>query len=318
MQVFSTELSKTLQTNHTDFAPTKSSTWKAMPGYTWQITYGDQSSASGDVGTDVVSLGGLAIENQCVEIAKTLSAQFAQGTGDGLLGLAWPSINTVSDNGKAAPQPTPVTNMITQKDIPAGAELFTSAFYSTRDANATSFYTFGYIDQDLVTASGKQIAWTPIDNSQGFWMFPSTSVVINGKTTTVANNTAIADTGTTLALLSDTVVKALYAQIPGATYSSTQAGYIFPNTVTVDQLPTFTVAVGDTQFTIQKEDLIFAPADANNVYGAIQSRGDNPFDILGDAFLKSIYAIWDQGNTRFGAVPKIQAVQNLTFPAGSA
>ena len=55
-----------------------------MSGSSWKISYGDGSSASGDVGTDLVNIGGLKIENQAVELAKTLAAQFAQGTGDGL------------------------------------------------------------------------------------------------------------------------------------------------------------------------------------------------------------------------------------------
>ena len=39
-------------------------------------------------------------------------------------------------------------------------------------------------------------------------------------------------------------------------------------------------------------------------YGGIQSRGDMTFDILGDTFLKGIYAVFDQGNQRFGAVQR--------------
>lgn len=259
---------------------------------TWQISYGDGSSASGDCGTDNVTIGGLTIKNQVVEEAKQLAAQFAQGTGDGLLGLAWTSINTVQTNGQSTPQNTPVTNMIAQEDIPQDAELFTSAFYSDRDSGSPqSFYTFGWIDQDLVTASGAEIAWTDIDNSQGFWQFSSGSSVINGQTITQNGNTAIADTGTTLALVSDQVCEALYKAIPGATYDQNQQGYVFPTSVTVDQLPTFSVAVGDTQFTIQKEDLCFAPADGNTWYGGVQSRGTMTFDILGDTFLKSVYAV---------------------------
>ncbi len=290
-QVFSTELSKKLQQNHTIFNPSKSSTYKASTGKTWKISYGDGSSASGDVGTDVVTVGGLAIKNQSVELAKTLDAQFAQGTGDGLLGLAFPSINTISTNGKSTPQPTPVANMISSGEIPKNAQLFTSAFYSDRDENAESFYTFGYIDEDLVTASGQDIHWTNVDNSEGFWMFPSTSATINGKKVAVSGNTAIADTGTTLALVSDAVCDALYKAVPGAKYNDQAQGYTFPKSTPADQLPDFTVAVGSAQFTIQKEDLAFAEADADNWYGGVQSRGDNPFDILGDAFLKSVYAV---------------------------
>jgi hypothetical protein len=288
--VFSTE-TKNVGSGHNIFDPSKSSTFKKATGKAWKISYGDGSSASGDVGTDVVTIGGLKIENQAVELAKTLAAQFAQGTGDGLLGLAFPQINTITQSGVADPQPTPVANMITQQDIPKEAELFTSAFYSSRDDNSKSFYTFGFIDQDLVTASGEDIHWTPIDNSQGFWQFPSASATINGQTITLSGNTAIADTGTTLALVSDQVCDALYKAIKGASYSSEYQGYIIPNSVTAEDLPDFSVAVGDKEFVIQKEDLLFAPADANNWYGGVQSRGDMTFDILGDTFLKSVYAV---------------------------
>lgn len=181
--------------------------------------------------------------------------------------------------------------MITQDDIPTDAELFTAAFYSERDAGAESFYTFGYIDTDLVNSSGQDIAWTDIDNSQGFWMFPSTSSSVNGKAISQSGNQAIADTGTTLALVSDEVCEALYNAIPGAKYDDSQQGYVFPMDTDVSSLPEFKVSVGDTQFVIQPEDLAFAPADNNTWYGGVQSRGSNPFDILGDVFLKSVYAV---------------------------
>jgi hypothetical protein len=280
-----------VQVNNKSFSPEKSSTFKLQEGMTWKIQYGDGSSASGTVGTDVLTIGGLTIKNQAIEVANQTSAQFSQGSMDGLLGLAFSTINTVQLNGQPAPQPTPVENMISQEDIPKDAELFTSAFYSTRDEGAKSFYTFGWIDQDLVKQSGEEIAWTDVDTSQGFWMFPSESATINGKKMTLSGNKAIADTGTTLALVSDEVCDALYAQIKGASYSEEYQGYIVPKSVTVDDLPDFSVAVGGKEFVIQKEDLLFALADDNNWYGGVQSRGENPFDILGDTFLKSIYAV---------------------------
>ncbi|KAK1760581.1 aspartic peptidase domain-containing protein [Echria macrotheca] len=302
---------------HNAFDPKKSSTFKSAKQMTWKITYGDGSSASGDVGTDVVSIGGLSIKDQAVELAKTMSQQFSEGSGDGLLGLAFPKINTIMSNGQADPQPTPVTNMISQSDIPKEAELFTSCFYSSRDEGKESFYTFGWIDQDLVKASGQEIAWTDIDNSEGFWMFPSESATIAGRKITLSGNKAIADTGTTLALVSDEVCDALYKQIKGATYSDKDQGYLIPKSISADDLPEFSIAVGGTEFTIQKEDLLFAEADEQNWYGGVQSRGQNPFDILGDTFLKSIYAMWDQGHNRFGAVPKIEKTQNMNPPPES-
>ena len=235
-----------------------------------------------------MTIGGLTINNQAIELAKDLSTQFQQGTGDGLLGLAFGSINTVTPT----PVQTPVENMISQKDIPADMELFTCNLDSWRDTKDTSFYTFGYIDQDVITAAGGAAPYyTPVDNSQGFWMFASASFSVNGTTSQRSGNTAIADTGTTLALVDDATCKAIYDAIPGSSYDSTQQGYVFPTTVTADQLPTVSFAVGDQQFTVQKEDLAFASAGTGTVYGGIQSRGTLTFDILGDTFLKGIYAV---------------------------
>ncbi|KAK7992892.1 aspartic endopeptidase [Apiospora saccharicola] len=314
--IFSTEQGSTK--GHNMFDPKKSGTFKSLPDRSWKISYGDGSSASGDCGTDTVVIGGLKIQKQVIELAKQMSPQFAQGTGDGLLGLAFDKINTVTDNnGTSEPAATPVENMIAQDDVPKESELFTSAFYSDRDQGKESFYTFGFIDQDLVQQSGQDIYWTPIDNSQGFWQFPSASFSVKGQSTEQSGNLAIADTGTTLALMSDAACKALYDQIPGAKYDEQNQGYVFPISTSVDDLPEFSIDVGGKSFVIQKEDLAFAPADDQNWYGGVQSRGDMTFDILGDVFLKSVYAIWDQGNKRFGVVPKIEKTQNLTPPAGS-
>ncbi|KAI1389747.1 aspartic endopeptidase [Hypoxylon trugodes] len=317
--VCSTLQGKSANSGHNVFDPKKSETFKKLTGKKWKIQYGDGSTASGDCGSDTLVVGGLSIKDQTIECATKLSRQFAQGTSDGLLGLAWGKINTVTDSGVPDPQATPVENMIDQDDIPKESELFTSAFYSTRDKDAESFYTFGYIDQDLVQKSGQDIHWTEIDNSEGFWSFLSESASVNGESIDLSGNTAIADTGTTLALLSDTVVEKIYDQIPGASYDWLNQGYIFPVIVKADDIPEIKVAVGDQEWLIQKEDLAFALTDdKQSWYGGIQSRGMMPFDILGDTFLKSVYAIWDQGNKRFGVVPKIQETQNLDPPPDSS
>ena len=296
LQMFSTELPKSVTAptggnTHNVFDPKKSSTYKATKGSSWKISYGDNSSASGTVATDNVNIGGLLIKNQTIELANQLSTEFASGVGDGLLGLAFGTINTVTPT----PAKTPVDNMIAQADIPAEQELFTAYLGSWRDTNdpdkGESFYTFGYIDQDVLKAANvTEPYYTPVDNSQGFWMFDSASATVNGKTITRSGNTAIADTGTTLALIDDATCKAIYDAIPGSSYDSTQQGYVFPTNTTADNLPVVTFAVGDQQFAVQKEDLAFADAGNGMVYGGIQSRGDMTFDILGDTWLKGIYA----------------------------
>lgn len=186
--------------------------------------------------------------------------------------------------------------MIAQQDIPSDMALWSVYLGSVKDVNdpdhGKSFFTFGKIDDSVVTASKQTIGWTPVDNSQGFWMFNSESAVINGKTITMSGNTAIADTGTTLMLVSDQFCQALYSSIEGATYDKQQGGWLIPADG-VAQRPDVSVAVGDKQITIEKEQLGWSGVDGDSsmVFGAIQSRGTNPFDILGDTFLICCYAV---------------------------
>lgn len=239
------------------------------------------------MGTDDVNIGGVVVKNQAVELAEKMSSTFAQGEGDGLLGLAFSNINTVQPKSVK----TPVENMILQDDIPKSAELFTAKLDSWRDTDDESFYTFGFIDQDLVKTAGEEVYYTPVDNSQGFWLFNSTSATVNGKTINRSGNTAIADTGTTLALVDDDTCEAIYSAIDGAYYDQEVQGWIYPTDTAQDKLPTVSFAVGEKQFVVQKEDLAFSEAKTGYVYGGIQSRGDMTMDILGDTFLKSIYAV---------------------------
>lgn len=231
------------------------------------------------------------------------------------MGLAFSSINTVSPN----PQKTPVDNMISQKDV--SQPLFTAYLGSWRDADEAdkgeSFYTFGFIDQNAMKAAGAtEPNYTNVDSSQGFWQIESTSASINGQAITRSGNTSIMDTGTTLCLVDDKLVDAVYKAIPGAKYDDQNQGYLFPANTTADQLPEVKLAIGDTQVIFQKEDLGFADAGNGMVYGSIQSRGSMTMDIYGDAVLKAMYAIFDMnnGSPRFGWVQRKEVTQNTAVP----
>ncbi|KAG9239643.1 aspartic proteinase precursor [Amylocarpus encephaloides] len=316
---------------HTVFDSSMSSSYSQSSSSSWKISYGDNSLASGIVGTDKIDLGGLIVNNQAVELASILSPQLVRGHGDGFLGLAFGKINTV----RPTAVPTPVENMISQNGIPKSAQLFTAKLGSWRDEDepdkGAGFYTFGFIDEPTVAASAQQIAWTPIDNRSGFWQLASRFTIVNGRVIIQSRGTAIADTGTTLALVSDYVCEVIYSAIPGSSYDEDNQGYVYPTSVTLDELPNVIVAVGNTQITIQEEDLGFANIGNGTIYGGLHSRGTLPFGILGDTFSKCIYAaspaalltdsqarkqlpqIFDQGNMRL-VVQRPEQNQNISVP----
>lgn len=94
--VFSTQTPRSEVHGQALYSPGSSSTARLLEGETWSITYGDRSSSSGDVYSDIVTVGGLSVSGQAVESAEQVSAQFSNGPSSGLLGLAFSSLNTVA------------------------------------------------------------------------------------------------------------------------------------------------------------------------------------------------------------------------------
>lgn len=143
----------------------------------------------------------------------------------------------------------------------------------------------------MTAAGASEPNYADVDNSQGFWQIQSASASINGKTIDRSGNTSIMDTGTTLCLVDDSLVDAVYKAIPGATYDQSSQGYVFPANTSADDLPDVQLAIGGAMVAFQKEDLGFADAGNSMVYGSIQSRGSMDMDIYGDAVLKAMYAV---------------------------
>lgn len=93
--MFSTDLPAQSIGQHSAFDASKSTTFKKMEGAQFKISYGDGSGAAGSVGTDKVTIGGVSVDNQTVELASAVSRSFVQDTNtDGLVGLAFSQLNT--------------------------------------------------------------------------------------------------------------------------------------------------------------------------------------------------------------------------------
>ncbi|KAK3342002.1 aspartic peptidase domain-containing protein [Lasiosphaeria hispida] len=289
--VFSSETPKSQVNGQTCYNPKKSSTAKKLDGATWEIEYGDGSSSSGDVYLDKVKMGGLNFSSQAIEAATRVSDEFTEDTNnDGLMGLAFGLINQV----RPQKQKTFFENLQPSLDKP----LFTADLKS----GAPGHFNFGYIDKNAYTGS---ITYTPVNSTQGFWMWTSPGYTIGAsgkfKSSPIQG---IADTGTTLLLLPSSVVTAYYKKVSGAGYDSSNSGYVFPCDAT---LPSFYVSVGDSaRIKIPGQYMSYAPVDSQgqNCFGGMQSDDGIGFSIFGDVFLKAAFVVFDAGKERLGLAAK--------------
>ncbi|KAF2767162.1 Asp-domain-containing protein [Teratosphaeria nubilosa] len=282
--VFSSDLGTSELTGHSYFNPSKSSSWQAYSGASWEISYGDGSGASGSVGYEKVAIGGATATKQAVELATQVSSTFVSDTNsDGLVGLAFSSINTVEPEAQK-------TFFYNVKD-----QLAEYVFTANLKDNSAGTYTFGTIDSSQYTGD---IHYVDIDNSDGFWQWSPTAYSIAGKSSECPTcSSGIADTGTSLILVDDDIVEAYYKQVSNAEYSNTQGGYTYPCSAS---LPSFGVQVGGWTATVNGSDLTYATIDDSTCFGGIQSNEGQGISIYGDVFLKQFFAVFDGENNRLG------------------
>ena len=188
--VFSSELPSNEQSGHGIYNPSKSSTSKIESGETWDISYGDGSGAAGNIYADTVKIGAVTVTSQAVECATSVSSTFVSDTdSDGLVGLAFDSINTAS--------PKQVQTFFGNAEPSLASPLFTANLKKGKPGN----YNFGYIDSSEYTGA---ITYVPVNTANGFWEFTGDGYAVGSGAFVSSSTDSIADTGTTLLYLPTT------------------------------------------------------------------------------------------------------------------
>ncbi|KZV74649.1 acid protease [Peniophora sp. CONT] len=253
----------------------------------FQVTYGS-GAVVGDIVTDDLTMAGLNIKGHTLGVALGETIQFSgDANADGLMGLAQ---GTLSNQGV----PTPPEAL-------AKAGLIDSTIVSVKlarldDGNNDGEITFGALDATKFDAAS-QVTVKNV-NTQGFWEADMDDISVDGTSLGLQGRTAILDTGTTLIIAPQTDADTLMAAIPGAK-SDGQGGYTVPCTTNVSVAMSF----GNTNFAIDSRDLAFLPV-SNDLSGdctagvsAGQIGGATEW-LVGDVFLKNVYASFDTDNNQ--------------------
>ncbi|KAH3679008.1 hypothetical protein WICPIJ_008749 [Wickerhamomyces pijperi] len=275
---------------HQKYDHSASSTYKAN-GSEFAIQYGS-GSLEGYVSQDTLQLGDLTIPKQdFAEATSEPGLAFAFGKFDGILGLAY---DTISVN-KIVP---PIYNAIKNKLLDASQ----FAFY-LGDADSSSdggVATFGGYDESKFTGD---ITWLPV-RRQAYWEVSFEGIGLGDEFAELENTGAAIDTGTSLIALPSGLAEILNAKI-GATKG--WSGQYSVECSTRDSLPDLTFNFSGYNFTITPYDYTlevsgscisaFTPMDFPAPIG--------PLAIVGDAFLRKFYSIYDIENNAVGLAKAI-------------
>ncbi|KAL3477550.1 aspartic peptidase domain-containing protein [Aspergillus californicus] len=274
---------------HEKFDSSSSSSFKRN-GSEFAIKYGS-GSLSGFVSQDTLQIGDLKIKDQLfAEATSEPGLAFAFGRFDGILGLGF---DTISVN-KIVP---PFYKMIEQGllDDPV------FAFY-LGDANKegdSSEATFGGIDEDHYTG---ELIKIPL-RRKAYWEVDLDAIALGDEVADLEDTGVILDTGTSLIALPSQLAEMINAQI-GAQKGFT--GQYSVDCNTRDSLPDLTFTLSGHNFTIGPYDYTLEVQGSciSAFMGMDFPEPVGPLAILGDAFLRKWYSVYDLGD---GAVGLAQA-----------
>ncbi|EPQ32240.1 uncharacterized protein PFL1_00437 [Pseudozyma flocculosa PF-1] len=302
----------------------------------FQVSYGT-GAVQGSLAADTASLAGYTVFNLTFAQADRIAQDTIESPASGIMGMGFQSL--------ASSGATPFWQVLAQQGV-----LKTNAFtfqlarnidnvdVSSPDVNSVlspgGVFTLGEIDANQYSGD---ITYVDIPNNLertqglGYWSIPMDGISVNGQKANIGNGPLAAiDTGTTLIGGPQSQVRAVYSLIPGAQSAPGSSGYyLFPCDANLDIELTF----GGRAFKMSTVDMNLGPYPytiSRNCLGALfdidlGGRGvyGVPEWIVGDAFLKNVFSVYD-GNGRVGfanlkgSEAQSAAITTGAVPSGTA
>jgi saccharopepsin len=267
---------------HSTYDSSSSSTYKKN-GSDFEIHYGS-GSLTGFISNDVFTIGDLKVKGQdFAEATNEPGLAFAFGRFDGILGLGY---DTISVN-KIVP---PFYKMIEQKllDEPV------FAFY-LGSSDEGSEAVFGGVDKSHYTG---EIEYIPL-RRKAYWEVDLDSIAFGDEVAELDDTGVILDTGTSLNVLPSSLAELLNAEM-GA-----KKGYNGQYTVDCSKrssLPDITFSLAGSNYSLPATDYILEVSGSciSTFQGMDIPAPAGPLAILGDAFLRRYYSVYDLGKNAVG------------------
>lgn len=287
---------------HGSFGSSDSKTFKESDkGFS--IAYGS-GTVKGKLVEDTISLAGLDVP-MTFGVANETSNDFNHFPFDGILGLSMTTGST--DNFVQA----------VKEAKSLKSNIFSVSISRSADGVNTGEVRFGGTNPDKYTGD---ISYSSLaDKANSDWAIPMDDLSYDGKTAGIKGRMAYIDTGTSYVFGPPDDVAALHKQIPGAE-SSDGVTYTVP---CKSDLPIAVSFLG-VSYDISNKDWMATNGGkcTSNIYG--HAVVDNAW-LMGDLFLKNVYAVFDADQSRIGFATKPTATTGGggdsgggTSPAGDA
>lgn len=268
-------------TQHSTFGPSDSQTYTPLDGTSFSVQYGT-GQVSGTLANDTFSFAGLKLE-MTLGIANTTSADFSSYPMDGILGLS--QLQTTD-------QPNFIQTLVAAQLLQSN--VFGISLSRNADGPNTGEINFGAPDTTRYSGS---LSYTSVSsNGESDWAIPMDSIGWGGQGSGITGRAAYLDTGTSFIFCPADDAKALHALIPGSALQPDGATYHVPCSTT----DPVTVTFSGVSYNISSEDWVGPETNGictSNIYG--QPVVDNGW-LLGDTFLKNVYALFDIDQNRVG------------------
>jgi cathepsin D len=252
----------------------------------WSVSYGT-GTVTGVTASDTIAFANYSIGIDFGSATDT-SNDFNNYPMDGILGLGRTASNEIGTRT--------IMQVLADNNF-LGANILGVHLQRNSEGAKDGQITFGGVDYSKFQGSLSYTATVSADSS--LWEIPVDDLAISGTSCKLAGKSAIIDTGTSYILMPLADAQTLHAQIPQSTNAGGSPNFMVP----CNSVATVQFTFSGVTYSVLPKDYI-GKADsagemcASNIIGQQAYSADQW--ILGDAFLKNVYTVFDFDKDRIG------------------